>query len=296
MREDMVLNKDTDDRARQKVAIVTGSSSGIGYATSLMLARKGFYTYASARNIDKSANLESIANVERLPLKLIQLDVTDDISVKDAIEKIVSEKGRIDVLVNNAGYALFGAFEDLSLDGIKAQFETNFFGVIRVTQHVLPTMRNPQNGGGVIVNVSSINGLVAFPVISAYVSTKFAIEGLSESIAYELEPFGIKVILIEPGVIGSNFMKGSVLPKKALDPQSPYSELVQKVSAKTNSQHEDKNATQPEEVAKTIVQAISTEKPEFRYVVGIDAVGLLEARKTMPYSEFQKMIIQNIEQ
>jgi len=223
-----------------------------------MLARKGFYTYASARNIDKSANLESIANAERLPLKLIQLDVTHDISVKTAIEKIVLEKGRIDVLVNNAGYGLFGAFEDLSLDEIKAQFETNFFGVIRVTQHVLPIMRNTQNGGGVIVNVSSINGLIAFPVISAYVGTKFAIEGLSESIAYELEPFGIKVILIEPGPIGSNFMKGSVLPKRALDPQSPYSELVQKFTVKTRSQHE--NATQPEEVAKTIVQAISAQK------------------------------------
>ncbi len=294
MREDMILNKGTDEGDRQKVAIVTGSSSGIGYATSLMLARKGFYTYASARNINKSASLESIANTERLPLKLIQFDVTDDRSVKDAIEKIVLEKGRIDVLVNNAGYALFGAFEDLSLDEIKAQFETNFFGVIRVTQHVLPIMRTLQNGSGVIVNVSSINGLIAFPVISAYVGTKFAIEGLSESIAYELEPFGIKVILIEPGAIGSNFMKGSVLPKRALDPQSPYSELVQKVTVKTRSQHE--NATQPEEVAKTIVQAISTEKPEFRYVVGNDAVSLLEARKNMPYSEFQKMIIQNIKQ
>jgi len=290
----MLLNKGPDEGARQKVAIVTGSSSGIGYATSLMLARKGFYTYASARNIDKSASLQSIANAESLPLKLIQLDVTDDSSAKDALEKIVLERGRIDVLVNNAGYALFGAFEDLSLDEIKAQFETNFFGVIRVTQHVLPIMR--KQGGGVIVNVSSINGLIAFPVISAYVSTKFAIEGLSESIAYELEPFGIKVILIEPGVIGSNFMKGSVLPKKALDPKSPYSELVQKVSVKTNSQHEDKNATQPQEVANTIIQAISTEKPEFRYVVGNDAVGLLEARKNMPYSEFQKMIIQNIKQ
>ena len=111
---------------------------------------------------------QSIANAERLPLKLIQLDVTDDSSVKDAIKKIVLEKGRIDVLVNNAGYGLFGAFEDLSLDEIKAQFETNFFGVIRVTQHVLPIMRTAQNGGGIIVNVSSINGLVAFPVISAY--------------------------------------------------------------------------------------------------------------------------------
>ena len=122
-----------------------------------MLARKGFYTYASVRNINKSASLGSIASAERLPLKLIQLDVTNDSSVKDAVERIVLEKGRIDVLVNNAGYGLFGAFEDLTLDEIKAQFETNFFGVIRVTQHVLPTMRT-QGGGGVIVNVSSING------------------------------------------------------------------------------------------------------------------------------------------
>ena len=189
---------------------------------------------------------------------------------------------------------VYGAFEDLTLDDIKAQFETNFFGVVRVTQNVLPIMRTAQNGGGVIVNVSSVNGHVAFPVISAYCGTKFAIEGLSESIAYELEPFGIKVILIEPGPISSNFMKGSVLPKRALDPQSPYSELVQKFNVKTSSQHE--NATTPEEVAKTIFQAISDEKPEFRYVVGNYAVSLLEARKNMPYPDFQKMIIQNIMQ
>src|SRR6476660_1619643 len=255
---------------RQKVAIVTGSSSGIGYATSLLLARKGFYTYASARNIDKSASLQSIAGAERLPLKLIQLDVTDDSSVKDAVERIVLEKGRIDVLVNNAGYGLFGAFEDLSLDEIKSQFETNFFGVVRVTQHVLPIMRNGI-GGGIIVNVSSVNGHVPFPVISAYVATKFALEGLSESIAYELEPFGIKVILIEPGAIGSGFMKGSVMSNRALDPKSAYFEFVRKVRSKISSDHE--NATQPEEVAKTIVQAILSEnilseKPKFRYVVG----------------------------
>ena len=139
----------TREPNRQKVAIITGSSSGIGYATSLMLARNGFYTYASARNINKSASLQSTADAERLPLKLIQLDVTDDSSVKGAVEKIVSEKGRIDVLVNNAGYGLFGAFEDLSVDEIKAQFETNFFGVIRVTQHVLPIMRN--GIGGVVL-------------------------------------------------------------------------------------------------------------------------------------------------
>ncbi len=225
------------EKDKQKVAIVTGSSSGIGYATSLMLARNGFYTYASVRNINKSATLESTANAERLPLKLIQLDVTEDGSVKEAFEKIELEKGRIDVLVNNAGYGLFGAFEELSMDEIKAQFETNFFGAIRVTQHVLPIMRRTQKngsgGGGIIVNVSSLNGLVAFPAISAYVGTKFALEGLSESIAYEVEPFGIKVILIEPGPIGSNFMKASVLSKRALDPQSSYIELVKKFNDKT---------------------------------------------------------------
>jgi NAD(P)-dependent dehydrogenase (short-subunit alcohol dehydrogenase family) len=295
MKEDMVSNKGTDHEDMQKVAIVTGSSSGIGYATSLMLARNGFYTYASVRDINKSASLESIANTEKLPLKPIQLEVTDESSVKHALEKIVSEKGRIDVLVNNAGYGLFGAFEDLSLDEIKSQFETNFFGVIRVTQHVIPIMRtHHNNSGGIIVNVGSINGRIAFPVLSAYSATKFAVEGLSESIAYELEPFGIKVILIEPGPIRSNFMKGSLLPKRALDPKSPYSELVQKFYDKTNSQHDD--AIPPEEVAKTIFQAISIEKPEFRYVVGNYAASLLEARNNTQYSEFQKMIIQNIMQ
>jgi NAD(P)-dependent dehydrogenase (short-subunit alcohol dehydrogenase family) len=281
----------------QKVAIVTGGSSGIGYATSLLLARSGYYTYASARNIDKSSNLQSIAEAERLPLKPIQLDVTDDSSVKAAVEKIVSEKERIDVLVNNAGYGLFGAFEDLSLDEIKAQFETNFFGVVRVTQHILPIMRAMHDrgvGDGIIVNVGSINGKIAFPVLSAYSATKFAIEGLSESIAYELEPFGIKVILIEPGPIRSNFMKGSLLPKRALDPKSPYSELVQKFYDKTNSQHDD--AISPEEVAKIILQAISNDNPEFRYVIGNYASTLLETRNNKPYSEFQKMIMQNIMQ
>lgn len=253
-----------------------------------MLARNGFYTHASARSINKSASLQSTGDTERLPLKLIQLDVTDDSSVKAAVEQIVSEKGRIDVLVNNAGYGLFGAFEDLSVDEIKAQFETNFFGVIRVTQHVLPIMRNDLSGGGIIVNVSSVNGHVPFPVISAYVATKFALEGLSESIAYEIEPFGIKVILIEPGAIGSGFMKGSIMSNRALDPKSAYFEFVRKVRSKISSDHE--NATQPEEVAKTILQAVLSEKPEFRYVVGSDAVTLMQARKNMPFSDFQQMI------
>ena len=137
----------------------------------------------------------------------------------------MSEAGRIDVLANNAGYGLVGAFEDLSMEEIKSQYETNLFGLIRVTQAVLPTMRKQRSGR--IINVSSGAGIFGYPGGSAYVSTKFAVEGLSESIAYELEPFGIKVILIEPGFIRTNFGNAMAIAKKAQDSTSPYSELMQ---------------------------------------------------------------------
>src|SRR5919202_214618 len=139
----------------QSVALVTGSSSGIGYETALLLARNGFKTYASMRNLGKSKDITQVANREKLPLQVVQLDVNDDVSVKQAVEKmVVAEDQRIDVLVNNAGYGLFGAAEDLSIEEIKAQFETNFFGVVRVTQQVLPVMRKQKSG--TIVNISSV--------------------------------------------------------------------------------------------------------------------------------------------
>src|ERR1041385_4256741 len=165
----------------QKVAIVTGSSTGIGYETSIALARDGFLTYATMRNLNKAEGMKSAATKENLSLQVKQLDVTDDTSVKNAVEAISSETGgRIDVLVNNAGYGLNGAFEDLAMDEIKSQYETNVFGLIRVTQAVLPIMRRQKSG--TIVNISSGAGRFGFPNGSAYVSTKFAVEGLSESI------------------------------------------------------------------------------------------------------------------
>ena len=179
----------------QSVALITGSSSGIGFETALHLARNGYKTYASMRNLEKSKNITQVANRENLPVEIVQLDVNDDISVKQAIDKLVqAEDQRIDVLVNNAGYGLLGALEDLTIEEIKAQFETNLFGVIRVTQQVLPVMR--KQNSGTIVNISSVGGRMGLPSLSAYHSTKFALEGLSESISYELEPFGIKVVLI----------------------------------------------------------------------------------------------------
>ncbi len=166
----------------QKVAIVTVSSSGIGLGTSVTLAQNGFFTYATMRNVDRSSIVKAAADKEQLPIKVVQLDVTDDHSVKDAVRAIVSEAKRIDVLINNAGFGLVGAFEDLSIDEIKDQYETNVFGLIRVTQAVLPIMREQKSG--IIVYVSSGSGLFGYPGGSAYVSSKFAIEGLSESISY----------------------------------------------------------------------------------------------------------------
>ena len=284
--------KQEEGEEQQKVAIVTGSSSGIGYATSLLLARNGFHTYATMRNIGRSADVQEIAYKERLPLEVIQLDVNDDASIRDSIEKVESENERIDVLVNNAGYGLVGAFEDLSVEEIKSQFETNFFGVIRLTQQVLPIMRKQKSG--TIVNISSGAGRIGFPGMSAYVSSKFALEGLSESMSYELEPFGIKVVIIEPGVIRTNFKKNSVMSKKSLDNSSisPYSSIIQKIDSSISSMVE--HATPPEEVAKAILHAAISNNPELRYLVGNDMIMMAETKKSMSDEDFRKMMMQSI--
>jgi short-subunit dehydrogenase len=193
------------DSNANRIAIVTGSSSGIGLETALTLARNRFYTYATMRNLKKSTSIKEIANKEALPLKVIELDVDDDdLSAKNAIYEIISEKQRIDILVNNAGYGLIGPIEDTSIEEeLKPQFETNLYGIVRVTQQVLPIMRRQKSGR--IINVSSIGGIVGYPFSAAYCSTKFALEGLSESLSYEVDQFGIKVILIEPALVISDF-------------------------------------------------------------------------------------------
>ena len=273
-----------------KVAVVTGSSTGIGYETSLILARNGFLTYATMRNLNKSQNLKSIATKENLPIRIKHLDVTDDASVKDAIQAISSETGQVDVLVNNAGYGLNGAFEDLAMDEIKTQYETNVFGLIRTTQAVLPIMRRQKSG--TIVNISSGAGRFGFPGGSAYVSTKFAVEGLSESMSYELEPFGIKVIIVEPGVIRTNFGNGLVIAKKSQDPNSPYTRLMRKTA--TSFEEMMKNASSPDLVAKVVLDAVRNESPNLRYLAGNDVEAWLGSKRNMSDEEFYKMMKQNL--
>ena len=273
--------------SHQRVAVVTGTSSGIGQETSLTLARNGFLTYATMRNLNKKENIKSVAEKENLPVKIMMLDVADDRSVNNTIQSITNETSRIDVLVNNAGYGLMGAFEDLLMEEIKAQFETNLFGLIRTTQAILPIMR--KQNSGVIVNISSGAGRFGFPGGSAYVSTKFAVEGLSESMSYELEPFGIKVILIEPGFVKTNFHQAMI---RSQHPNSPYSQMMQKRAAASTQFFQ--NGSDPELVAKTVLTAINTPNPNLRYLVGKDVEEWVKSKHSMTDTEFHDMVMKDL--
>jgi len=268
----------------EKVAVVTGSSSGIGYETALALARDNYFVYATMRNTGKAEQIQEVAKNENLNLEVIELDVDKEDSIKSAVKKIQEQKGRIDVLVNNAGYGLFGCIEDITMDELKAQFETNFFGVIRLIQEIAPTMR--KQGSGIIVNVSSLAGRIGFPGTPAYISSKFALEGLSECMRYEMSPFGIKTIIIEPGVIQTNFFSAMKVSEGKKD--SPYKEITEKVLNAVKMMAE--MGTPPDEVAKTILKAIQTEKPLPRYIVGSDASMFLEAKKMKTDIEFENYI------
>ena len=267
----------------EKVALVTGSSSGIGYETSLALAREGYFTYATMRDLKKEAVIKKIAEEENLPLKVIELDVDNDDSVQNAVKTIIEEKQRIDVLVNNAGWGIWGTAENVSIEEFRAQFETNFFSVVRMIQKVAPIMR--KQGTGDIVNISSIAGRIGFPVSTAYISSKFAIEGLSESLRYELGPFGVDVIIIEPGVIKTNFFDSMKTAKKADD---AYKEITEKVISGVKMMAE--MGTPPKEVANVIIKSLKEEKPLPRYVVGNDAAMFLEAKKMKTDIEFENYL------
>jgi NAD(P)-dependent dehydrogenase (short-subunit alcohol dehydrogenase family) len=286
----LLIMSSSPNNQQALVAVVTGSSSGIGLATSLALARNGYLTCATMRNLAKRDSIQSIAEKQHLPIITVQLDVTDENSVKNAIQSILSESGRIDLLVNNAGYGLTGAFEDIGIDEIKALYETNLFGVIRVTQAVLPTMR--KQGSGRIINISSGAGRIGYPGGSAYVSSKFALEGLSESMAYEIEQFGIRTVLVEPGFVRTNFGENIVIAKKAQDPNSPYSQMMMQMKSSSYRRRMIENASDADLVASVVVEAATAKEPNLRYLAGKDVQQMVGVKKNMSDEEFQKMIRQ----
>jgi NAD(P)-dependent dehydrogenase (short-subunit alcohol dehydrogenase family) len=285
-----MMSMQKDKEQQEKVAVVTGSSSGIGQEIALKLARNDFLTYATMRNPKKGEYLKSLADKEKLSLKVVQLDVTDERSVKNAIQSITTEASTIDLLVNNAGYGLGGAFEDLELEEIKDQFETNLFGLIRTTQAVLPIMRKQKSG--IIVNISSGAGRMGYPSRSAYVSTKFAVEGLTESMSYELEPFGIKVVLVEPGFVKSKFSQAMVNAEKSQDPNSPYLHLMQKMTTINNQL--ERNGSTPDDVANIVLTSSSSKNPNLRYLVGRDIEEWVKSKNSMTDAEFHDMMMKGM--
>jgi len=266
----------------KKVALVTGCSSGIGLETALSLARDGHHTFASMRDIKKLGELEHAAKKENLEIEIIELDVDKEESIVSAIKKIVSDNQRIDVLVNNAGYGQFGCTEDVSVDDFRKQFETNFFSIVRIIQEVAPIMR--KQNSGIIVNISSVVGRMGLPGSSSYISTKFALEGLSECLRYELGQFGVKVTLIEPGVIKTNFFNSMKVPESKIDPK--YKTLTNNILAGLKMMVE--MGTAPSQVADVILKAIHDKEILPRYIVGADATMFMEAKKMKTDLEFEK--------
>ena len=266
----------------EKVALVTGSSSGIGLETVLSLARDGYYTFASMRNVGKAGELEHAAKKENLPVEIIELDVDKEESIISAVKKVVTKNGRLDVLVNNAGYGQFGCTEDLTINDFRKQFETNFFSIVRIIQEVAPIMRK-QNSGN-IINISSVVGRMGLPGSPAYISSKFALEGLGECLRYELGQFGIKTTMIEPGVIKTNFFNSMKVPESKIDPK--YKTLTDNILAGLKMMVE--MGTAPSQVADVVMKAIHDDEMLPRYVVGTDAAMFLEAKKMKTDLEFEK--------
>ena len=269
----------------ENVALVTGCSSGIGLETAVALARDGHFTFATMRNLKKVEALEKIVKDENLPISILELDVDNKESMDNAIEKIIEQKGRIDTLVNNAGWGMWGTVEDVSFDEFKEQFETNFFSIVRMIQKIAPIMRKQKSGS--IVNVSSVAGRIGFPVSPAYISSKFALEGLSECLRFELSPFGINVITIEPGVIKTNFFDSMKMAKRS-DSNSVYNDITSKVISGVKMMAE--MGTDPKEVANAILKSINDKNPLPRYIVGNDAMMFLEAKKMKTDIEFENYI------
>ena len=268
------------------VALITGCSSGIGKLSALEFARRGHRVYASMRNLQGASYLRAVAQAERLAIEIIQLDVTDAASVKDAVAQIIAREGRIDILVNNAGFGSHGPVEDYDDDEIRQVFETNFFSAIRVTRAVLPAMRAQRSG--TIVMVSSISGVRTFPFMAVYSASKFALEAISNGLRYELRPFGIRVVLIEPGNFKTRAGANMHFPRRVRDgaKEGTADPLYARIIKHRMKAAGDLALGDATDVARVIVDAAEAENPQARYLVGRDALELA----ALSVEDFERMI------
>jgi NAD(P)-dependent dehydrogenase (short-subunit alcohol dehydrogenase family) len=261
------------------VALVTGCSSGIGLATALHFARQGYEVHAGVRHVAGAAELAAAIERERLSARPLALDVDDDASVKRAVGEVLARAGAIDVLVNNAGMGGGGTIEEVPLDFAQAMFNTNYFGAIRMIQAALPSMR--QRCRGAIVNISSIAGRVAIAGHGTYCAVKHALEAASEALAQEVQGFGIRVAIVEPGVVVTPIFQKA---RRFSDPAGPYAEHVRRLLLFYQAQM--KMASQPEDAARVIHEAVTTTQPRLRWLVGEDARILVAGRTRLSDEEF----------
>lgn len=234
-----------------QVVLITGASSGIGQACARHLARQGYRVFGTSRRPEATAEFE-----------MISMDVTDDESVRQGVEEVMRRAGRLDILVNNAGFGIAGAVEDTSPEEAIAQLETNFFGVLRLCRAVLPIMR--AQGSGTIVNIGSLAGLIALPFQGLYSASKFALEGLSEALRMEVQPFGIRVVLIEPGDVRTNFTSRRRRTRASVG--SPYAEKMERALAV--AEYDEQHGVPPEAVARVLGRVLRLRHPRLRYRAG----------------------------
>jgi Short-chain dehydrogenases of various substrate specificities len=265
---------------KKKVIIITGASSGIGKSIAESLIKQGHIVYGAARSINKMQSLLNIGG------KIVHLDLTDDNNISEAVQKIIREQGRIDVLINNAGYGLYGAMETTPIQQARSEMEVNVFGLARMCQLFIPVMRMQKSGR--IINISSIAGKLTSPLGCWYFASKHAVEGLSDSLRQELKPFGIDVVIIEPGAIRSDWAQTAREHLRKTTQNTPYEKMAQKIGH--FFPFVDKDNSDPEIIVDLTNKAIHAKKPKTRYIGGKWARPLLFARKFLPDRVFDAAI------
>jgi NAD(P)-dependent dehydrogenase (short-subunit alcohol dehydrogenase family) len=275
------MTKDT-----KKVVLITGASSGIGQASAHYLHEKGYHVYGTSRKSERRRSTGSkMDRGEHFPM--LHMDVTSDISVRQGIEYIGKKEGRIDVVVNNAGFGIAGAIEDTSIDEAQAQFETNVWGALRVSKTVLPIMRDQQSG--YIVNISSIGGHIAIPFQGLYCAAKFALEGLTEALSMEVRPFGIRVVLLEPGDCCTRFTANRC---RTMESQRNQAYTKQCNAAVGVMEHDEMYGLAPDKVARVLERIIRNPSPRLRYAVAPPPQKLaLVLKKVLPSRFFEFLIM-----
>ncbi|HXA81869.1 MAG TPA: SDR family oxidoreductase [Methylomirabilota bacterium] len=266
----------------QQTVLITGATDGLGRAAALLLAEKGYRVFAAGRSAEKRAELDRLATSGKLPLESLEIDVCDETSVNRAVQQVLQKSGKIDVLINNAGVGLMAVTEELKLADLRRVYETNIFGLLRMTQAVLPHMRARKSGR--ILMLSSVAGILTPPTYGAYSSSKHAVEALSNALRLELYPFNIEVVLIEPGYIMTNFQqtaKGLAESYIEGSAASPYAKIYEgAIAGATNSRRESK--TTPEDCARVILHAIEASHPKARYTVTPLAKWAALGRRILP--------------